>query len=129
MRDVVSNVRVSPDGKRLALMKISTRDANPVIEVYDAANIKEKPFRFNADKMEITSFNWVGDQDILIRLRQKVRDKIDGFNQGVYEFRLAMLDVKNKKVHTFAEIDPQLESRLPGKPNKISGTAFRRSKW
>ena len=38
LREVVSNVRISPDGKHLALMKIPTRDGNPVIEVYDASD-------------------------------------------------------------------------------------------
>jgi dipeptidyl aminopeptidase/acylaminoacyl peptidase len=119
LREVVSNVRVSPDGKYLALMKIPTRDADPVIVVYDTSKFEKKPFTFNADPMEITSFNWVGDQDIIVRFRQRVRDKIEGFNQGVYEIKLAMLDVKLKKVREFKEANPSISNLLPNKPNKV----------
>lgn len=119
LRDVVSNVRISPDGKYLALMKIPTRDADPVIEVYDTSDFKKKPFKFNADPMEITRFNWVGNQDIIVSFRQRVRDKIDGFNQGVYETELALLDVKKEEVDRFRETNPSIENLLPNKPNKV----------
>ncbi|MBT8070044.1 MAG: hypothetical protein KJO80_06390 [Gammaproteobacteria bacterium] len=119
LRDVVSNVRVSPDGKYLALMKIPTRDGMPIIEVFDTSNLKEKPFQFNADPMEITSFYWVGNQDMIVRFRQKVRDKIEGFNQGVYESKLALLDVKKEEVEQFRETNPSVVNLLPNKPNKV----------
>ncbi|NIQ96511.1 MAG: hypothetical protein GWN87_21695, partial [Desulfuromonadales bacterium] len=67
LRSVISSVRVSPDGKYLALMKIARRDANPVIEVYDASDLGKKPFILNADPMEITLFRWVGDQDMIVQ--------------------------------------------------------------
>jgi len=119
LRDVVSNVRISPDGKFLALMKIPTRDANPVIEIYDTNNFDKKPFKFNAKKMEITSFYWVGDQDMIVSFRQKVRDKIEGQNQGVYETKLALLDVKKEEVREFRETNPSVQNTLPNKPNKV----------
>jgi dipeptidyl aminopeptidase/acylaminoacyl peptidase len=119
LREVVSNVEVSPDGKYLALEKIATRDANPVIEVYDTSDFKKKPFVFNADPMEITSFDWVGDQDIIVRFRQRVREKIEGFNEGVYETQLALLDVKEEKVRRFRETNPSIANLLPNKPNKV----------
>lgn len=119
LRDVVSNVHVSPDGKYLALMKIPTRDANPVIEVYNASNFDKKPFTFNADPMEITRFYWVGKQDIIVSFRQRVRDKIEGFNQGVYETKLALLDVKEEKVEQFRETNPTISNVLANKPNKV----------
>ncbi len=119
LRDVVSYVRVSPDGKYLALMKIPTRDANPVVEVYDTSDFEKKPFKFNAKKMEITSLYWVGDQDLIVRFRQKVRDKIDGFNQGVYETKLALLDVKKREVEEYRETGPSVNNLLPNKPNKV----------
>ena len=119
LRDVVSNVRISPDGHYLALMKIPTREANPVIEVYDASNFNKKPFVFNADPMEITRFYWAGDQDMIVAFRQKVRNKIDGFNEGVYENKLALLDVKKEKVEEFREINATVSNLLSNKPNKV----------
>jgi dipeptidyl aminopeptidase/acylaminoacyl peptidase len=119
LREVVRNVNISPDGKYLALMKIPTMDANPVIEVYETSDFAKKPFKFNADRMEITSFSWVGNQDMIVRFRQKVRDKIDGFNQGVYENKIALLDVKKKEIEEFRETNPGVANLLPNKPNKI----------
>lgn len=110
LREVIDNVRVSPDGRHLALMKIAARDADPVIEIYDAADLTREPFRVNADPMEITGFYWVSDVDIVMTLRQRVRDRIDGFNEGVYEYRLAKVDIERKSLRSFKESDPQVES-------------------
>jgi len=119
LRDVMTNVQVSPDGKRLALVKIPNRDADPVLEVYDAADLDKEPFRMNGGKMEITSFDWVGNTEIVVRFRQKVRDKIDDFNQGVYEYKIGLLHVKDEKIDQFRESNPAVENLLPNKPNKI----------
>ena len=53
LREVMSNVQVSPDGKHLGLMKIPNRDGNAIIEIYDASDLSKEPFRVNADPMEI----------------------------------------------------------------------------
>ena len=120
LRNVISNVQVSPDGKRLALMRIPGRDGNPVIEVYDAANLAREPFRVNAEPMEIVSLQWINDDFIGFAARQKVRDIIEGFNQGVYEFKLGILDLDKKAVDEFGEPgEVGIAQRLPGKPNKV----------
>jgi dipeptidyl aminopeptidase/acylaminoacyl peptidase len=119
LRDVMSNVRISPDGKHLGLMKIPTRDGNPIIEVYDAADLSKAPFRVNADPMEITSFNWVSDTNLVMSLRQKVRDKIEGYNEGVYETRIALVDVRREKIKSFDELDATVSNYLPNEPNKV----------
>jgi len=120
LREVINRAQVSPDGKYLGLMKIASKDGNPVIEVYDAAELSEEPvFRLNADPMEITNFWWASDNDIVFTLRQKVRDKIEGFNEGVYETKLAVVDVESKKMDAFDEVNPTVEHLVPSKPNKI----------
>ena len=120
LRNVISNVQVSPNGKRLALMRIPGRDGNPVIEVYDAANLAREPFRVNAEPMEIVSLQWINDDYIGFAARQKVRDIIEGFNQGVYEFKLGILDLDKKEVGEFGEPgEVGIAQRLPGKPNKV----------
>ena len=118
-RAVIGNVRVSPDGARLALMKIPSRKGDPVIEVYDAADLGKEPFRMNADPMEITYFRWVSDTDILFDLRQQVRKRIEGFNRGTYEYRLGLVNVETRKLKSFDEYGIYLQHRLPRKPNKI----------
>ena len=119
MRAVVSNVSVSPDGKHLALMKIRTKDGDPIVEVYDAADLDKVPFRMDANPMEIEFFSWVSDRDILFRARQQVRKRIEGFNQGVYEYKWGMLDVQRKNVRSFSAERAQIAGVLPNKPNKV----------
>ena len=119
LRSVINVAQVSPDGIYLGLMKIPSKDGNPVIEVYDAANLDKEPFRLNADPMEITNFFWASDKDIVFYLRQKVRNKIEGFNRGVYETKLAVVDVQKKKMRSFEETDPLIEDLLQDRPDKI----------
>lgn len=119
LREVISNTEVSPDGKYLALMKIPSKDGNPIIEVYEAADLSREPFRVNADPMEITGLDWVSDTALVFTLRQKVRDRIEGFNEGVYENRLAMVDVEDEKIRSFDEENAFIENLLPFKQDKI----------
>ena len=120
LREVMRNVNISPDGKHLLLLATASKDGNAVLEVYDAADLDKKPFRVNADPMEIRSARWLSDDVILINLRQKVRNKIEDFNEGVYETRIARLDVNTKKMKTFDEANVVLENVLPHDPDKES---------
>lgn len=119
LREVINNAQVSPSGKYLGLMKIPSKDGNPIIEVYESASLDKEPFRLSADPMEITNFYWASDKDIVFTLRQKVRNKIEGFNQGVYETRIAVADVKKEKIRSFDETNPTIVDLLPNKPDKI----------
>ncbi|MEM7432449.1 MAG: prolyl oligopeptidase family serine peptidase [Pseudomonadota bacterium] len=119
LRSVINNAQISPDGKYLGIQKIPNKDGNPIIEVYEASNLDKEPFRFNADPMEITTFSWASDNHIIVSLRQKVRDQIDGFNQGVYDGRIVIVNVDTKKIKTVNELNPSIESVLPQKPGKV----------
>ena len=119
MRPVIRNVAVSPDGNHLGLLKIPSKDGNPIIEVYDANDLAKEPFRLDADPMEITGFYWASDRDLLFNLRQKVRDRIEGFNRGVYEFRLAVLDIETQKTRSFEGDRANINNILPKEPHKV----------
>lgn len=118
-RAAIRNVELSPDGKYLAMMNTPARGENPIIEVFVASDLSADPFRINATPMEIISFDWVADDSLVFTARQKVRDQIDGFNRGVYEYRIALVNVNNKKLDAFDERDPSVVSVLPNKPGKI----------
>ena len=119
LRDVVSNVQLSRDGTHMALMKIASRDANPVIEVYETADLSKEPFRLNADPMEIVQYDWVSDSALVFLLRQQVRDRIEGYNQGVYEFKFALLDVQKRKTTDMGRGNLQVTHILPDEPDKV----------
>ena len=124
LRAAISGVEVSPDGKHVALLRITARDGDPILEVYDAADLatarKKTPFRMNADPMELVVFDWVTDTQILFGAQQQVRDRIEGFNQGTYEFKFGLLNLKDKKVSTFgAPGEVGIANVLPSQPNKV----------
>ena len=124
LRSVIDSAQVSPDGKYLAIMKIPNKDGNPIIEVYEAANLDKEPFRLNADPMEIVLFGWASNEHIVFALRQKVRDRIEGFNQGVYENRVASVNVRTEKLRAFKETGAFINNTLPGRPDKVMLSFF-----
>ncbi|AQQ69668.1 hypothetical protein Mag101_17650 [Microbulbifer agarilyticus] len=119
LRDVISNVEISPDGKHVALLKIPTKDGDPVIEVYPADDLDAEPYRINSNPMEIQSFFWLSNDVIGMNLRQKVRDRIEGFNEGVYEYLLGSVDIKRKKLKKYDQLGADLEHLLPNNERRI----------
>ena len=98
-RATTSNISVSPDGNRIAMLRINGVGENPILEIYNSNDLSARPYRMDADPMEMTGLSWITDQHVLFYARQKVRDKIDGFNRGVYSYStgLLTLDGKNSK--------------------------------
>ena len=94
------------DGTYMALMKIATRDANPVIEVYETADLSQRS-RSGSTLIPWRSFSttWVSDSALVFALRQKVRDRIEGYNRGVYEFKLAMLNMEKRKTSDMGNLN------------------------
>ncbi len=120
LREYVSGVELSPEGDHLALLKISTKEADPVLEVYDTSDLSKEPFRVNADPMEIIGFNWLSNSVIGFTARQKVRDRIEGFNEGVYEYKYALLDIESEELGSYAQdSQPIVTNRLPSKPDHV----------
>lgn len=120
MRDVISNVSVSPDGTQVALMKIPNRDGNPIIEIYDAADLAKKPFRLNAEPMELTGFFWLNDDLLLFVARQAVRDQVEGRERDTYRYVTSLLDLEGEEKR-FKNLDEAfgLVRVLPKSPNKV----------
>ena len=85
-RAEVRGVTLSPNGEKLAMLRIMSTEGMPVLEVYDASDLSKRPFRMDSDPMEIVAYYWATDDKIVFETRQKERDKIDDINQGVYEF-------------------------------------------
>ena len=97
----IDNVQVSPDGKRLGLLRVSSRDGDPVLEIYETADLTKKPFRMDADPMKIAGFSWASDKHVLFGATQQVRKIIDDFNQGAFGGKLGLLNFEKKEVEDF----------------------------
>ena len=118
----VFGVSVSPDGNYLSMVRNADEMtvAKPVIEVFDVTEGKmELVLRQNADPMDIQGYSWISSSAFVMSLRQQVRRNIEGFNRGVFEYRLALVDVTAKKVKPLGEQSGGIVHVLPNKPNKV----------
>lgn len=120
-RDAVSTVSLSPDGSKLALLRILERGGNPVIEIYDTDTLDQEPRRIDSNPMEILpqGLGWVTNDTLLFNARQQVRDQIEGFNQGTYEFRNAKYDYSKNKLGRIRQPYFSVRNLLPDEPNKV----------
>ncbi len=129
----ISSVLLSPDGKHLALLRTPPQGGPSVIEVFDASDLSKLVHRQRSDPMEIQGFRWVNNETIVFELRQQIKKSIKGFNQGVWAFRVASVDITKRTMNMFGAPGWNLEHPLHGKPNEIvvsfveggSGKAYR----
>ena len=120
LRGVVSNVAVSPNGEHVGLLKILSKTGDPVLHIYKSDDLEsEDPITVNADPMEIQAFSWVGDREMVLILRQRVRNKIKGQNQGVFQNRITRLNIDTLKFDDFGVPDPFIESLIENDRNSI----------
>lgn len=119
LREVVNNVTVSPDGERVAMLKILSREGDPILHIYDSDDLEGEPFVVNSDPMEITSYYWADDDYIVLTLRQRSRDMVKGQEESVFDFMLAILDVEKKQFDDFEAAQPRVENLLANVPGKI----------
>ena len=120
LREVVSSVTVSPDGERLAMLRILSRTGNPILHVYDTDDLDGDPFLVDADPMEVIGYQWASDQHIVMRFRQRVRDQVEGQEGSVFEYRIAILNLVEETFEDFATAGrPAIVHLLPGRPDEI----------
>ncbi len=60
-----------------------------------------------------------GEQPIFLSTKADYRDKIEGYNRGVYDGVIAKIDVEKRKIKKFKETNPNIAHYLPNKPEKI----------
>ncbi|MCA0902839.1 alpha/beta hydrolase family protein [Qipengyuania aquimaris] len=126
LRDVVNAVQVSPDGKHVLVHVVESKEGEYLLKIYKTEDMS-KPFRvLNADPMEIISASWVSDRYIFGSAWQQNRSKVNGPEQGTYDYAGYAYDLKTNK---FRKIDGNfgIANRLPNDPENIiveTGTAI-----
>lgn len=119
LRPLMQNVNISPDGKHVAMLKIVSKTGNPILHIYEADDMDRDPFVVNSDPMEIVSYYWASDDHIVFTARLRVRKMVKRQEDTVYEYRIAILDVANRKFEDFDAAWPRVENLLAGVPHKI----------
>lgn len=113
---------LSHDGTYLGVLREDKeREGHRVIWVYtfnDDGSLQLFK-RINSENMRIGGLTWLSDHQFIMGLRQQVRNRIDGFNQGVYQGRSQVVDLAKGKFIALPIQNPGIEHLLPKQPNKI----------
>ena len=118
LRDSMTQVQISPSGKNILVIKNESREGDYLMELYDTDDLTKKPYRIAADPMEIIGAQWVSDDYIFGTAWQQRRSKVNGPEEGTYDYASFIFDVKAKK---FRRIDGvfSIASLLPKEPDHI----------
>lgn len=90
----VTQVSVSPNGKRIIIRRATTKDGDYVLEVRKTKNLKKKPVLFGAKHMEISSAYWLNNDLMAVNFSQNIQD--GNKNYWVSKFAIVNADGKGK---------------------------------
>ncbi len=118
LRNIVSTVQVSPDGKHILVLKIESKEGENLLEIYDANNLSKRLRRLNAKPMEIISARWVSDKYIFGTAWKVVRKSVKKPEQDVRSYKIYAYNLKTNKFSEAAG-DFSIVNNLPKEPNHI----------
>jgi len=95
--NAMSGVSMSKDGKYISFMQRLSRESDPVLKIFKTSDLNADPYILGGESLEIVSASWVGNEELIVTFRGRARDDIQGFNRGVYEYRLALFSMKSKE--------------------------------
>ncbi len=118
LRDVVTQVQVSPNGEKILVLKTVSKTGDYLLEIYDTNDLSKKPTRLNADPMEIISANWVNDRFIYGTAWQQIRNRVTRPEEDSRSYKSFSYDTKSGK---FKETDGNFSivNLLPDDPDEV----------
>lgn len=122
VRTAVGGVSISPDGKRMLVQRINSKDGDPIIEVYSVDNLAEKPIRINAKPMEfLGGGTWVSDDVFTGQAMQVINKSVKGPERDVRRYKNYAYNVNTKEFETFETSKGvfELAGLLPKEPREI----------
>ena len=136
--DAMSGVDISNDGKYISFMQKLSKESDPVLKIFESDNLSADPYILGGETLEIVQSSWIGNSSIVVVFRGKARDQIEGFNRGIYEYRVALFNMETKEFKklddrglgtTGASFSIGLEGILPNEDDYvlISYREFRRN--
>ena len=120
MMPVIQSVSVSDDGKKIAILRATTKFGDYIIEVRDTSDLSKKPITLGASRMKVSDVAWLNNEKLGVRFRQIL--KSGSRKRWVSEYAIVNADgtgnwlmpTKNKKLGGF-----QILNLLPNKKNEI----------
>ncbi|MDN3644797.1 prolyl oligopeptidase family serine peptidase [Pontixanthobacter aestiaquae] len=125
LRDLMTNVSLSPSGDKLLLMKLESKEGEYIMEIHDTNNLTGKPIRTKADPMEIIAARWVNDRYIFGTAWQVKRKSVKRPEQDIRDYLAFSFDTETKK---FSKVSGNFNivNNLPEDDNNVliaTGTA------
>ncbi len=118
LRDQVSNVQVSPDGKHLLILKLQGKEGENVLEIYKTDDLSEPLRRLNSKPMEMISARWVTDKHIFGTAWKVVRKSVKRPEQDVRSYKAFAYNLDSNKFSETAG-DFGIVNNLPKEPNHV----------
>ncbi|XQW85976.1 alpha/beta hydrolase family protein [Thalassotalea piscium] len=120
MMPLIRSVSVSDDGKKVAILRATSKFGDYIIEIRDTFNLDKAPITLGADKMMVSSVFWLNNEKLGVVFRQIL--KSGSRKRWVNEFAIVnangkggwLLPSNNKKLNGFELLD-----RLPDNKNEI----------
>ena len=119
--DIIS-ASLSHDGTYLGVLRDDPeREGHRNVHVYtfDENGALVVHRRINSTTMRIGAFTWLSDSHFIMGLRQQVRARIEGFNQGVYSGKSQVVDLQKGEFVGLPIQNPGIEHVLPKQPTKL----------
>lgn len=118
LRDVMTNVAISPSGDKLLLMKVESKEGEYVMEIHNTNDLSARPIRTNADPMEIISARWANDRYIFGTAWQVKRSSVKGPEEDVRDYLAFSFDTETKKFSTVSG-NFSIVNNLPNDPDNV----------
>ncbi len=68
MLPLIQDARVSPDGKKLAVLRATSAAGNYIVDIYDTAHMDREPVRLGSDKMQMQAAGWANSVGQIIEM-------------------------------------------------------------
>ena len=118
LRDVMPTVQISPDGERLMLMKLDSKEGEYLMQIFDTSDLSKRPITTNADPMELIYARWVSDRYIFGTAWQVKRSRVARPEEDVRDYLAFSFDTETNK---FRKIDGtfNIVNTLPNDPDHV----------
>lgn len=124
MMEVIRDVKTSPDGKELMILRAASKEGPYVVEVYPTDNLKAEPVRFGGGNTDIRSAQWVRNGYLYVNAYRDIQ-KANRFYQIQRPAIIRSdgkgdwVEIESDRVKVGAYFETQLLDHLPDEPNWI----------
>jgi dipeptidyl aminopeptidase/acylaminoacyl peptidase len=96
LEPVIENVRVSPDGKHIAMLMLPGKNQKPYLAIYRTDSLGKDPVRIASGKARFIEFFWGNNERIVVTKRHAYPRMSGITNQPGYAHWLGSVDVRGK---------------------------------